>query len=83
MNKKRDTMVDSPAHYADSEIEAIDAMVAAFGLQRVLQYSEISAFKYLWRCGKKTPDARQDKAKAIWYLRWSLGDDPRRDDYEV
>ena len=73
-------MVNSPSHYADSEIECIDAMVAAFGLERVQQYSEIASFKYQWRCGKKAHnEPNQDKAKAVWYLRYSMGDDPRKD----
>ena len=73
-------MVNSPAHYSDSSIECIDAMVAAFGQERVQDYSEIAAFKYQWRCGKKLyNDANQDKAKSVWYLRYSMGDDPRED----
>jgi hypothetical protein len=73
-------MVNSPSHYADSSIECIDAMVAAFGQERVQDYSEIAAFKYQWRCGKKLyNDANQDKAKSVWYLRYSMGDDPRED----
>ena len=73
-------MVNSPSHYADSSIECIDAMVAAFGQERVQDYSEIAAFKYQWRCGKKLyNDANQDKAKFVWYLRYSMGDDPRED----
>jgi len=73
-------MVNSPSHYSDSEIECIDAMVAAFGLERVQQYSEIASFKYQWRCGKKAHnEPNQDKAKAVWYLRYSMGDDPRKD----
>jgi hypothetical protein len=78
MEKAHD-MVNSPSHYADSEIECIDAMVAAFGLERVQQYSEIAAFKYQWRRGKKAHnEPNQDKAKAVWYLRYSMGDDPRK-----
>jgi len=73
-------MVNSPSHYSDSSIECIDAMVAAFGQERVQDYSEIAAFKYQWRCGKKLyNDANQDKAKSVWYLRYSMGDDPRED----
>jgi hypothetical protein len=73
-------MVNSPNHYADSEIECIDAMVAAFGTERVRAYCELAAFKYQWRCGKKPGnDADQEKAKSVWYLRYSMGDDPRKD----
>ncbi len=75
---KKEDLVNSPKHYVSGELECIDAMVAAFGLQRVEEYAEIAAFKYLWRQGKKD-DAEQDKAKAVWYLRYSSGDDPRKD----
>ena len=71
----KDDMVNQPKHYSGS-IECIDAMISAFSLQRVKEYSEIAAFKYLWRQGKKG-DPAEDKAKAIWYTRFSLGDDPR------
>jgi len=73
-------IANSPAHYTDSGIECIDAMVAVFGEQRVMEYAEISAFKYKWRAGKKgsESDALLDKAKDIWYTRYSMGDDPRK-----
>ncbi len=72
-------IANSPTHYTDSGIECIDAMVAVFGEQRVREYAEISAFKYKWRAGKKgnEADALLDKAKDIWYTRYSMGDDPR------
>lgn len=69
-------MVNRPPHYA-GEIECIDAMVAAFGLEAVQTYARIAAFKYQWRAGKK--DAMpQEISKAIWYLRFANGDDPRK-----
>ncbi len=73
-------IANSPTHYTDSGIECIDAMVAVFGEQRVREYAEISAFKYKWRAGKKgnEADALLDKAKDIWYTRYSMGDDPRK-----
>ena len=45
-------MVNSPAHYADSEIECIDAMVAAFGPEAVQMDCRLASFKYQWRAGK-------------------------------
>lgn len=72
-----DDMVNRPAHYASGEIECIDAMVAAFGEADVLKWAQINAFKYLWRAEKK--NGKQDIEKAIWYLRYSNGDDPRKD----
>ena len=47
-------MVNSPAHYADSEIESRDHSI----------------------------DAVEDLKKSIWYTRFALGDDPRKDDAE-
>lgn len=70
-------MINSPSHYADGEVECIDAMVSAFGVRRVQQYAEIAAFKYNWRSNKKG-NPNEDKGKAIWYLRYSMGDDPRK-----
>ena len=76
--RKNPDMVNSPAHYKSGHVECIDAMVSAFGKKRVQEYAEIAAFKYVWRQGKKD-DANEDKKKGIWYLRYSRGDDPRKD----
>jgi len=54
-------------------------MVAVFGLEATQKYAEIAAFKYLWRMNKKSKTSVEDKLKAIWYLRFSMGDDPRAD----
>jgi hypothetical protein len=74
----REDMVNSPPHYSENEIECIDAMVAAFGLERVQDYAAITAFKYIWRENKKWNPA-EDREKALWYMRFSTGDDPRLD----
>jgi hypothetical protein len=76
MNDEKD-MVNSPPHYSGS-IECIDAMVSAFGDEAVKIYAKLNAFKYLWRAGKKV-DAEEDVMKSIWYTRFSVGDDPRKD----
>jgi hypothetical protein len=70
-------LINRPAHYTQGDIECIDAMVSAFGEARVLSWAEINAFKYLWRADKK--GGQQDISKAIWYLRYANGDDPRVD----
>ena len=70
--------VNQPKHYLIGGIEAIDAMVMEFGAKSVKLYCLCNAFKYLWRCmhkGKETEDIK----KAIWYLRFAIGDDPRKD----
>lgn len=67
-----------PSHYNQGDIECIDAMIAAKGIEKVRIFCELSAFKYQWRMDQKgSPE--QDREKAIWYLRFSGGDDPRRD----
>lgn len=68
-------MVNQPPHYAASQIECIDAMRSAFGDEAVETYCVVAAFKYLWRHDKK--GGQQDIKKAIWYLRFATGDDPR------
>lgn len=67
--------VHHPLHYNQGDIECIDAMVQVFGKDAVDQYARINAFKYLWRHTYKNRD--EDLKKALWYLRYSLGDDPR------
>jgi len=69
-------MVNSPPHYANGEIECIDAMKQVFGLEAVQQYALINHFKYLWRARYKGTE-KQDMEKADWYWRFSQGDDPR------
>lgn len=57
--------VDHPPHYTKGGIEAID-VIEAWGLGFHLG----NALKYIARAGRKG-DAREDIAKAIWYLsRW-------------
>ena len=68
--------VAKPAHYADSKIECIDAMVAAFGKEAVQDYARVNAFKYIWRAHAKGKE-KEDIRKAIWYLKYSIGEDPR------
>ena len=79
MKKAKSDPVNRPSHYLEDSIECIYAMVAVFGLEHTQKYAEIAAFKYLWRMNKKNKTSEQDKRKAIWYLRFSIGDDPRRD----
>lgn len=66
-----------PRHYTQGEVECIDAMVSAFGAEAVRQWAHLNAFKYLWRAEHK--GRGQDREKAIWYLRYANGDDPRKE----
>ena len=56
--------------------ELKDAMREAFGDEGLKAFCKLNAFKYLWRSGKKGSE-KEDIEKAIWYLRKSIGDDPR------
>lgn len=72
-------MINQPPHYTHGEIECIDAMIAAFGIEAVRTYCRIAAFKYQWRADHKGA-ALQDLEKAVWYLRFAAGNDPRTTD---
>ncbi len=68
--------VERPEHYSSGQIECIDAMKAAFGEESVKTYARVNAFKYIWRAHEKGNE-EEDINKAIWYLRRSIGEDPR------
>ncbi|MFZ8889503.1 MAG: DUF3310 domain-containing protein [Pseudomonadales bacterium] len=70
--------VNNPSHYQQAGIECIDAMVQVFGEEAVRTYARINAFKYQWRAPYKGKTA-EDYEKALWYLRFAAGDDPRKD----
>ena len=69
--------VSRPAHYTSGNVECIDAMKEAFGETDLKAFCRLNAFKYLWRAENKESEV-QDIEKAIWYLRMSIGDDPRK-----
>ena len=75
-----DDPVYKPFHYTQGDIECIDAMVAAFGEYQTAVYCKLNAFKYLWRADFKKNN--QDIKKAIWYLKFAIGDDPRAETRE-
>lgn len=58
--------VNRPAHYVAGNIECIDAIREALGLDGFLAYCRGNAMKYTWRAGLKG-DAREDLRKAAWY----------------
>lgn len=79
-NRNNQDDVMSPSHYADTgDIECIDAMVSAHGMEATRAYCKLAAFKYIWRCNSKHETDEKDLAKAVWYLRFANGDDPRED----
>jgi len=81
--------VDKPSHYTQGDIECIDAMVEAFGEKHTATYCKLNAFKYIWRAGLKQfteteflDPGDQDIKKAIWYLKFAIGEDPRAETRE-
>lgn len=69
--KDFDKMVESPAHYADSEIECIDAMRSSMTKEAFSGYCKGNVMKYLWRFEKKGEGTR-DLEKAKVYLQWLI-----------
>ena len=59
--------VNHPEHYSNGQFECIEVMFDVFGNDKVADFCELNAFKYLWRADNKGTDI-QDKKKAIWYL---------------
>ena len=66
-------MVNSPPHYTDGGIEAIDYIEAKLGPDGFRAFCVGNALKYISRAGKKG-SAKEDLSNAIWYLR-RAGDD--------
>lgn len=66
-------MVNSPPHYTDGGIEAIDYIEAKLGPDGFKAYCVGNALKYISRAGKKG-SAKEDLSKAVWYLRRAGGD---------
>lgn len=59
--------VNHPSHYASGEIECIDAIRAALGLEGFIAHCRGTAIKYAWRAGKKG-EAAECLRKGAWYL---------------
>lgn len=57
--------VNHPKHY-EGNIECIDAMIEALGIEAVKSFCKCNAFKYIWRSDKK--NGLEDIKKAEWYI---------------
>jgi len=63
-------MVNSPSHYNSYSVETIDMMEKIWGVEHLIIFCEINAFKYRMRIGLKNEDeAEQDFRKEQWYIR--------------
>lgn len=58
--------VNSPDHYNQSAIEAIDAIEAALTPEEFRGFCKGNALKYVWR--ERNKGGTQDLEKAAWYL---------------
>ena len=62
-------MVNHPSHYNNYDIEVIDMIERIWGIEAVIQWCEITAFKYRMRVGTKPGNSiEQDLNKEQWYL---------------
>lgn len=67
----------NPAHYK-GEIETVDFMRANTTEAQFLEFCRLTALGYVARAGKKPGNPMsQDAEKAIWWLTWIAGHDPR------
>ena len=65
----KDDLVNHPSHYCKpGQLECIEKMEVAFGIEAVKRFCLLNAFKYVERCQDKA-NFRQDIEKAIWYLK--------------
>jgi hypothetical protein len=59
----------NPDHYKSFSVETIDMMVSIWGVERVADYCEITAFKYKMRIGSKPGESVDDDLnKYKWYI---------------
>lgn len=65
-NESPNDMVNHPSHYCKGKYQCIDVMQEVFGLDKVLAFCELNAFKYQWRADSKGKNI-EDKQKSIWY----------------
>ena len=70
--------VNHPAHYTQGEREFIDILRDHLNAEQFEGFCIGNVIKYRHRAGLKGP-AEEDLAKARWYARMAVGDDPRKD----
>lgn len=62
--------IHTPTHYVTHAYEAIDEMIATFGVEAVKSFCKCNAWKYRYRAGSKNSEnAKKDNAKADEYMR--------------
>ena len=58
--------VNSPTHYTQGNVECIDAIESALGIDGFKAFLRGQIIKYQWRIGLKH-SASEDNLKSIWY----------------
>lgn len=62
-------MVNHPKHYNNYSSEVIDMIEKIWGIEKAIDWCEITAFKYRMRVGTKPGNStEQDLKKESWYL---------------
>lgn len=69
-------IVERPQHYAENDIECIDAIRAQLSEEEWRGFLRGQVAKYNWRLGRKGA-LEQDAGKLRWYATWLIGIDPR------
>jgi hypothetical protein len=64
--EKAPDAIHHTAHYTYGPMECIEAMLLLYGVEKVIAYCELAAFKYRYRAGYKD-DIVKDIQKALWY----------------
>ena len=69
MERNEYEQVNHPQHYNNYDVECIDMMRRIWGLDAVIKWCELTAFKYRMRAGTKPGNPiEQDLANERWYL---------------
>lgn len=63
--------VNHPDHYKAGDYECLDVMESLYGLNAVINFCMLNAFKYQWRCNRKN-NCQEDLQKARWYNKKAL-----------
>ena len=63
--------VNHPPHYKVGEYECLDVMESLYGLDAVINFCMLNAFKYQWRCNRKG-NCNEDLRKDSWYNKKAL-----------
>jgi hypothetical protein len=64
-------MVNHPSHYNVGDYECLTVMESLYGIEAVINFCMLNAFKYQWRCNRKN-NCKEDLQKARWYNKKAL-----------